>query len=190
MKTYTNNPELIGVALAAFPEYTGKKFSFEIIDCPISVKSYWSGGSKDSYVFMRLDTLKTMDMPPQSPYDQQVAGADSVSLVPGLACIRHTIFCGKDLGITVLLHPDNKPILIEEKIDLTDDEKVVLIYTRRLKSSYAGISNYRFHSAHREKGISLDAWEAAKISLIDKKLLNKAGAITDMGRNIANLLRE
>lgn len=190
MKMYTNNPELIKVARTAFPGYTGKKFAFEILDHPINVKSCWSGGSKDEYVFVRLDNLTTMEMPPQSAFDAKVAGAEAVTLIPGLACVRHVYFCGKDLGVTVLLHQDNKPALIEKQVDLSDNEKIVLVYTRSLKPSYGGISNYRFHEAHREKQISLEDWEAAKANLIGRGLLNKAGAITDAGRNASNSLRK
>ncbi|KPL05710.1 hypothetical protein AMJ85_11125, partial [candidate division BRC1 bacterium SM23_51] len=49
---------------------------------------------------------------------------------------------------------------------------------------YAGISNYRFHEAHRQTGITLEQWERGKRALIAKKLLNRAGAATNDGRNV------
>ena len=74
--------------------------------------------------------------------------------------------------------------MLPAPVDLTDDEKTVLIATRSLKSSYNGIPNYRFVEAKRARGITLERWEAAKTSLIDKKFLNKAGAITVEGKNV------
>ena len=73
--------------------------------------------------------------------------------------------------------------MLPEKPVLSDDEITVLKYTSSLKSSYAGIKNYRFHEAHRNTGISLDNWNTTKQALIDKKLLRKNGSITADGRN-------
>lgn len=67
---------------------------------------------------------------------------------------------------------------------LSDDERTVLRYTQSLKSSYAGIKNYRFSESNRETGITLERWDAAKKNLIAGKFLNAVGAITDKGRNI------
>ena len=55
--------------------------------------------------------------------------------------------------------------------------------TCSLKSSYGGVSNYRFHEARRYTGITAERYEAAKASLIARKLLNKAGAVTVEGQN-------
>jgi hypothetical protein len=184
---YTNHPDVKKIALTAFPFYKGKKFSVSIVNYPISVKSYWDGGSKTYFNFINLNTNECSgEVPAQSVFDRPIQNADAVALVPGLACVAHHIFCGKDCGIEIMIHPDNAPALIENKtVELTADEKTVINYTG-YKSSYAGISNYRFYSAHRDTGISLDNWKAAKSSLIVKGLLNKAGAITIDGRNAKN----
>jgi hypothetical protein len=171
------------VALTAYPGYTGKKFQIKVLESTIDVRSYWDGGSRDYYTFVRLDTMAVMPIPQQSAFDKQVVGADSVQLIPGMVCVKHSIFCGKDMGLTIYVHPDNAPRLLPAKTDLSDDEKIVLTYTCHLKSSYGGISNFRFHEAHREKKITLEAWEAAKASLIVKGLLDKRGAVTIDGRN-------
>jgi len=86
-------------------------------------------------------------------------------------------------SVTVYAHPADITKSIEEKASLSKDELIVLVATRSLKSSYAGISNYRFHSASGQLGITLDRWNAAKESCISKGLLNKAGAITTAGKN-------
>lgn len=73
--------------------------------------------------------------------------------------------------------------LIPPKPALAWAESVVLAATRSLKSSYAGIKNYRFYEAHERTGITETEWDSAKAVCIQKGLLNRAGAITDDGRN-------
>lgn len=181
---YTNHPEAVKIALTAYPSYTGKKFQIEVSTFPIDVRSYWEGGSRDYYTFLRLDTLAVMPIPQQSAFDKQVVGADNALLVPGMVCVKHSIFCGKDMGITIYVHPENAPRLLPvNTVEITDYEKIVLIYIRNVKSSYGGISNFRFYTANREKGITLEQWEAAKQSLITKGMLDKRGALTMEGKN-------
>jgi hypothetical protein len=94
-------------------------------------------------------------------------------------------------SILIYVHPNNvtKLIPMDNAPELPWIEKTVLIFTKSLKSSYAGIKNYRYHEAHRESGITLAEWEAAKVSLIIKGFLNKAGAITVDGRNAESLIK-
>jgi hypothetical protein len=68
--------------------------------------------------------------------------------------------------------------------ELLEDEKIVLAAIRSLKSSYAGIPNYRFHCVHKKTGITLERWNEVKESLTKKGYLNKAGAITPNGKNV------
>jgi hypothetical protein len=67
--------------------------------------------------------------------------------------------------------------------ELTDDESIVLCATACLKASYGGVSNLRYREAHRITSITEERWDTAKAALIDRKLLNRAGAITSKGRN-------
>jgi len=182
-KIYTNHPDVKKIALSAYPNYNGKKFSVSVTDNPIDTRSSWEGGSRDYFVFLRLDNLSTFEIPSQSAFDAKIKGAEGVSLVNDMVCVRHTFFCGKDLGITVYVHSSNAPAFIEEKKELTIDEKIVLVYTRSYKNSYGGKSNVRFSEANRSKGISSNEWQIAVKSLQDKGMLNKALAITNEGRN-------
>jgi hypothetical protein len=111
------------------------------------------------------------------------AEVPTVALEAGRAIVCHKVFCGKDMGLTIYVHPSNLAKLLPKPVELTGHEQTVLSYTASLKSSYGGISNYRFHEAHQRTGIILAEWDAAKQSLISKRLLNKRGAITTQGRN-------
>ena len=180
---HTNHTDVKKIAKAAYPNYNGRKFAVKIANHPLNVSSYWEGGSRDYFVFLRLDNLQTYEVPPQSMYDPKIKGTESVKIVPGMLCVKHTYFCGKDLGITIYVHPDNAPNLLPDtNTELTRDEKIVLVYTKTYKNTYGGRTDIRFQEA-REKGISLEEWNKAVSSLQDKKMLNKARAITNEGKN-------
>ena len=179
------DPTTQRIVKAAYPDYKGKKFRLEVTDKPINVKGSWSDGSRTYYTFVCLDTCKVYQMPAQSQFDKQIPGADKVVLQSGIVCVEHHISCGKDMGITIVARPDAVVLGMVplSKPDLTNNERLVLMYTRNLKSTYAGVSNYRFREAARATGITMNAWELAKQTCIDKGLLNKRGAITVDGRN-------
>jgi hypothetical protein len=177
-------PGVAELVRAAFPNYTGRKFRLEVSDHPINLASYWDGGSRDYFVLISLATLRHVDIPAQSAFDPQVRGLDKVTLPDGVACIEHSIFCGKDSGITIHVSPSNAtPLLPTATDELTREERIVLSSTRSHKASYAGDSNIRFHEAQRVTGITQDSWTAAKASCQAKRLLNAAGALTIDGKN-------
>lgn len=187
-----NHPMVQSIVRAAYPNYTGRKFSFETRET-VDVRSNWDGGSRDYYVLLQIlpdGSIKTAEIPQMSAFDRQYQGADDVrtDMVPNLVIVRHSIFCGKDMGITMIVHPTmmNAGLLpMTQSAELSDNEKRVLYYTRTYKSSYAGIKNYRQH----ESGMALEVWEATKAILIEKGLLDKRGALTTEGKNAAQSLR-
>lgn len=185
MSTYwINKPDetVRKIAGATFPSYKGKKFRIST-DVPSKLESYWSEGSRDYFSFYELSTGKTFDVESNHPLFEAGNPRDLKILPPGLVVVKHAICCGKDAGITIYANAGDLTPLLPSKTELTEHERTVLSYTKSYKSSYAGVSNYRFYEAHRNTGIKLEDWEKAKASLIDRKLLNKAGAITPDGRN-------
>ncbi len=142
--------------------------------------TYWDGGSRTTYYGIDLATCQTVALPTYSP--PQFGGPVNtpvVDMVDGMAIAELWQHGGKfDLTINVLAA--NSAPLLPKSVELTDDEKIVLKCTKGYKSSYAGIKDYRF----AQSGISRERWEAAKASCIAKGLLNKAGAITNDGRNV------
>lgn len=181
--TYSNHPEVIALAKRAYPDYAGRTFRIAVATT-INVRSSWEGGSRSWFKFIRLDgTPDTVTVPAQSAFDPQIPGANAIPLVPGLACAEHTIFCGKDMGIRIHVHPENAPRLLPAPTELTEDELTVLKYTAHLKNSYGGENNIRYTRAHAKTGITVERWDAARALLINKKLLLASGAITGEGRN-------
>lgn len=191
MKYYTDNEQVVSIVRKAFPDYNGRKCAIVVQEGSFSVRSYWSGGSRNFYNFVRLGDLKVFgEIPQQSMFDAPIAGAEKVTLVPGLVCVRHVLFCGKDMGCEVLVHPNDGPRLLpdnSEEDKLTEDERVVLTATRKWKNSYGGKTNVRFHEARRFVKITPERWDAAKASLIGRGCLNKSGAITMNGRNVEQM---
>jgi len=90
------------------PSIVGARFKLEVQSYPLNCASYWSGGSRSYFRFVRLsDGAVSRQMPAQSAFDKPVSGIDSVELPEGIACIEHIIFCGKDLGLRIHVNPAN-----------------------------------------------------------------------------------
>lgn len=179
-------PMIAQIVRAAFPGFNGNKIALHITEHPIDVRSEWSGGSREWFVFVRLaDMQATPRVPDQSAFNTPIPGADAVPLPPGVVCVEHYVFCGRLKGIRIHVHPRdlNPSMLPPASADVTDDELIVIEYTASRKPSYGGVSNYRLHEAQRDTDITPERWEAAKASLIASGHLNKAGAITPKGRN-------
>ena len=179
---YSDAPEIRDIAAKAFPGYSGRRFKVDTFGGPMNLSSYWDGGSKTDYAIVNMKTGRSKQIP-------QNGGMGSgkpfrISKLPeGFAVVAHSTFRGQDMGITIYVNPENISKMLPAPDEVPWAEKVVLSATRSLKSSYAGIKDYRFREALKDTGITKPEWDQAKEALIKKGLLNKAGAITDTGRN-------
>jgi hypothetical protein len=163
-----------------FPEYNGRRWRAVVETSTSLDDTYWSGGTKSEYRGINLVTGEIMSARAGSFGTFYNPREPVAELAPGLAIVEHSFFTGKDMGITIHIHPANVAQLrLSAPLDLTDDEKAVLEATAAYKSSYGGDPEYRRH----ESGLSKDRWETAKASCIAKGLLDKRGAITVTGRN-------
>jgi hypothetical protein len=104
---------------ATYPSYRGRKVTIVPQRYPLNVRSCWGGGSRDYFVFLRLDTFAVAPMPAQSAFDKPVQGADAVTLPVGIVCVEHSIFCGKDAGIRIHVNPDNLVAMLPENAGRT-----------------------------------------------------------------------
>jgi len=182
MTYHINSPEVQEIAKLAFPDYTGKKFKVSAFSGPMDLTSYWDGGSRSYYAIVNLSTNKVKSVPENGSM-QTRKSFRITKLPPNFAVVENSIFMGKDSGITIHINTENISKMLPPADEVSWAEKVVLSATRSFKSSYAGIKDYRFHEALKDTGINKQEWDDAKKSLIDKGMLNKAGAITDKGRN-------
>ena len=179
---YTSAPEVQEIAKAAFPDYNGKKFGVAAFEGPMNLASNWSEGSRTFYAVINLATKRAAEVPQSGTmFDKETYRM--TTLPPNMAVVAHSIFSGKDHGITIYVNPESLTKMLPAPDEVTWAEKVVLSATRSLKSSYAGIKDYRFREALQDTGITRVEWDGAKASLIQKGMLNNAGAITDKGKN-------
>jgi hypothetical protein len=179
---YTDAPEVKQIARVAFPDYNGNKFKVELFRGPMNLSSYWDGGSRDYYAIVNMSTMRS------EPIPQGGSGHGDVpyrmtTLPDSFAVVEHTFYMGKDLGITIYVNQENMSKMLPQGQEISWAEKVVLSATRSLKSSYGGVKDYRFQEALRNTGITKQEWDIAKQSLIQKRMLNAAGAITNDGKN-------
>lgn len=136
----------------------------------------WSGGTHSSYRFIRLSDGAMVDAVKHNLARWDGSRRDiPVTLQPGFAVVERSHFCGKDMGLTYYVHPqDAAPMLPAPAAELTDLEKIVLAYTRARKSSYNGKDRYAMAAddwSFRARGKTLQpfhtrqAWDAAKADL-------------------------
>lgn len=176
-------PELANIFKVAFPGYKGRTYSLRTADGPVSVRSYWDGGSRTSYRFVRADG-QVISAPTSHPiFENHIIGVDSVTIPPGIVLVEHSIFCGKDMGLTAVIPSDRIAGYLPPVETVTDLEGIVLAYTSALKNTYGGEKNIRFTRANREHSITAEEWSIAQTALVARKLLRKNGAITPEGRN-------
>ena len=171
--------------------YSGRKFSAVVTES-VTIPAHagnWDGGSRDTYKLVNVETGAAMDASDNvsAPWDARKDRV--VNLRPGFAVILHSMFCGKDMGLTFYVHPENAAKLLPAPVAaLSDHEKIVLEATCSFKSSYMGKDRYQMALEHesavgRQFFPTRGQWDAAKASLIGKGLLNRAGAVTVAGRN-------
>lgn len=178
---HLDTPEIRAIVARAFPDYTGRKFVVEPFQGPMRLTSYWSGGSRDYWTAVRLTDGSTGVVPENgTPFMPEVG--ELRDLPENTVLVLH--HAGPNSYVCLYVRPDNMNRLsLPAPVELTLHQKVVLAATASLKSSYAGVRNYRFHEATKETGIGLMEWDKAKAECIALGFLNGAGAITNAGRN-------
>ena len=95
-----------------FSDYKGRK--------PVRVRSgksyhvsdYWSEGSRTYCAFVDANTGEYLAATQVGFEPQKIANPfglriGTLELKPSLAVVENVIFCGKDLGLRIVLHPDD-----------------------------------------------------------------------------------
>jgi hypothetical protein len=98
---------------AAFPEYTGRKISVEFTETVHIHNTNWSGGSRNEYVAVNMESSEVSELPEYAPWSNPVEGA-TVTLPTGAIIACHMMFCGHDLGIRIYANPSLAPKLLPE----------------------------------------------------------------------------
>lgn len=160
--------------------YSGKKFRAvvcESVTIPMDA-GLWEGGSRETYRAIRLSDSSCVALSKDnaSPWSSE-RREQKFALESGIVVIKHTQFCGKDMGLTFYVHPNDAVRLLPaspEAMDVT--LKTVLEIIRGYKPAYR-------QQYAREAQITQNQWDAALVGLLAMGFVNKAGAITIAGRN-------
>lgn len=162
--------------------YTGKKFKAQICETVTipGQAGVWDHGTRETFQVIRIADGAAIE-----PVNHDAAPWDKrpdvpVTLEPGICVVRHSMFCGKDMGLTFYMHArDAVPMLPKQNEELRADSRRVLECISTYKSSYRT-------DEYRRMGLSeLDVGKA-KIELIAYGLIDSRGAITTKGRNALN----
>lgn len=156
-----------------FPSYAGRTFKIRGVSGPVDLRSYWDGGSRDYYAVVRADGA-ALSVPTQSAYDRALAGAEAFTIPNGVVVVEHSIFCGKDAGLTLIVPEERLAAFLPLPAQsLTDEQEVVLHLTAT-----------RIPAARRpESGMTDARWAEVVASLVELGLLRRNGSITPEGRN-------
>lgn len=99
---------------ATFPEYRGRKIRVYPAEAVYVHDLNWSGGTRSRYRACTLDgkSLGGMDRyNAMAPWVNPAEGA-KLPTMAGACVVEHTIFCGKDAGIRIAVHPSDMPRLL------------------------------------------------------------------------------
>lgn len=103
---------LARLARAAFPRYHGRTYQYRIADT-VHVHDYWDGGSRTYVNFVNICTGQMLTSAAMPDDARQHAGnlfnlpVGEARLQPGTVAVEHGIFCGKDIGLIVVIHPQD-----------------------------------------------------------------------------------
>lgn len=86
---------------ACFPAWKGKKIHVKIDTYPHKLSSYWDGGSRDYYAFYNTLTKEVLSVHSNHPMFEHEQPDTLRELPPHVLLLEHSIFCGKDAGITI-----------------------------------------------------------------------------------------
>ena len=102
-----NKSQVRDILKVTFPEYRGRKFKVEFAETITFYDTNWAGGTKNIYVAVATDG-RTARLNVPAPWVNAVEGA-RMTMSLNVLIVKHTIFCGKDLGITIYAHPAHMP---------------------------------------------------------------------------------
>lgn len=197
---FVEREQVAAIVAGTYPDYRGSKIRVIAAETVTFQNLNWAGGTRSQYRACDLSggPLGSLHKWNQvHPRDNAAEGGE-IRLPEGAAIVEHSLDCGKDTGLRIYIRPADMPNLLPARAELCRLERLVLIYTRCRKASYAGKDRYQQARDDAMYGVSEAGtlgyksasgfptrlnWDAAKAALAERGLLTKAGAITNAGRN-------
>lgn len=127
----SKNKEVRDVVRAAFPSYRKLRVYVSVWPGSTYINSYWSGGSRDEYAIVELNTLRRHAVGAGHPYfdtaarglasraDEHISvdhvGNVTLHVLPeGFVLVRAGVFCGKPATAHIYVPAANMPRLLSE----------------------------------------------------------------------------
>ena len=165
---------------AAFPEWKGHDVELVVHNNTIDLASDWSGGTRESFAFVRLSDFKSAAVPSQSVFGPQIGGLADYQMVPGVLVVAYLIYRGKRMRPRIYVHPDdvNQMALPAPAVELDVIHALCLLATRMY------ISSARYGEFRDWTNATKVQYEAIRKDLQSMGLLSKGNSLTVDGRNV------
>ena len=102
------------IVKATYPEWKGRKIKLHVID-HYSMANYWDGGSRDYAKAYHLESGFVAEPSYASTNPMRESAHLTINIPEGVVIVEHSIFMGKDVGITIHVNPANVTRLLPEK---------------------------------------------------------------------------
>ena len=116
--------------LRAVDGYSGRKFRVTARESVTLTDMQWSGGTRSTYTVVNLATGETKPITDPRPFPQNQYTPEPIKTVNDWCVVEHSMFCGKDMGITFHVHPDNIDRSKGEMLLLPNVRLPTFIHTR------------------------------------------------------------
>lgn len=180
MTIYLDKGILIFNKIASLIGYKGHKIDVEISDAEMYLQSFWDSGSKKEFYCFDMSGKHIPIIVQNAPLPFYDGPKADYTPSPDRFIIEHSTFGGKDMGLTIWLHPSSvmvKSLPTPSKPDIPQNDLFVLTTIKAYKSSARP-------DAYRDAGFTTVEIDKIKERLYQRGYINKAGAITPDGRNI------
>jgi hypothetical protein len=106
--------DVASIVAATFPEYRGRKIKLAAVEKTSLHDLNWSGGSRSVYRSCTTDGLYIGSSAKANAVAPWVNAAEgqTVPIPQGAVLVRHSMFCGKDTGLTIYVNPADMPKLL------------------------------------------------------------------------------
>ena len=113
IKILESGDSIKDIVKRCFPDYRGRKIKVQPFTHAMELNSYWDGGSRDYWTFYDLKSHKVMaDVHSNHPAFEPGRPRHLPKLPDDVLLLRHSIFMGKDIGITIYANQANIPNLL------------------------------------------------------------------------------
>ena len=170
--------------------YAGKNITVKVVpsvSVPLTA-GRWDGGSKEEYYMRDINSGAGVYLVP-----------GEYTLAQGTCIVERSVFMGNDGGLRIYISPADvaKTFPTQDSVVLSDWERMILNYTKSRKSSYMGKTRFDMAKEDFEHGYmknppntfpTQEQWDQTKNTLINQGYLDKRGAITTSGKNLAEYI--